>query len=186
MENLLLTVLTAVLTENFILDQLFGTETVADSKVSGMLRRNLMTASGMVGASILSYAAANFLNPLGYGYLQIVLFAVLLAAVEILAAVLAGYKKKAEETPRNNVRIFLNTAVFAVILMAADCNSLFESAVFGLTCALGLVLASLLVYAIRGRLETSDIPEAFRGIPVLLISAGICAVILTGFSGLTF
>ena len=186
MENLLLTVLTAVLCENFVLDQLFGTETIADFSVSGMLCRNLLTAAGMIGASVLSFAAAGVLNPLGYGYLQTAVFAVLLAAVEILASFLTGHKSPGDGSARSHTRIFLNTAVFAVILLAADCGSLYESAVFGVISRLGLVLATLFIASIRGKLETSEIPEAFRGIPVLLISAGICAVILTGFSGLSF
>ena len=82
------------------------------------------------------------------------------------------------------VKIFLNSAVFAAILTSAECASASESLYCGVLCAIGLLFGSMLLCGIRERLETADIPESFRGLPVLIAAAGICAMIFTGFAGL--
>ena len=37
---------------------------------------------------------------------------------------------------------------------------------------------------LRERLEFEDVPKAFRGVPIALITAGILAMAFMGFSGL--
>ena len=50
--------------------------------------------------------------------------------------------------------------------------------------ALGFALALVLFAGIRERLDFEDVPKAFKGIPIALITAGILAMAFMGFSGL--
>ena len=56
--------------------------------------------------------------------------------------------------------------------------------VYSVSIALGFGLALVLFAGIRERLELEEVPEAFRGTPIALITAGILAMAFMGFSGL--
>ena len=49
---------------------------------------------------------------------------------------------------------------------------------------LGFALALVLFAGIRERLDFEDVPKAFKGVPIALITAGILAMAFMGFSGL--
>jgi electron transport complex protein RnfA len=59
-----------------------------------------------------------------------------------------------------------------------------QSVVYSVSIALGFGLALVLFAGIRERLELDEMPEAFRGTPIALITAGILAMAFMGFSGL--
>ena len=48
----------------------------------------------------------------------------------------------------------------------------------------GFMLAMLLFTAIRMKTESSDLPESFKGMPSLLISASILSLAFMGLTGL--
>ena len=63
-----------------------------------------------------------------------------------------------------------NGAVFAAVLLAAaDRLSLFQTVVYCLGSAAGLTLAMMLIHSGRERMELSEVPRAFRGLPVTMI-----------------
>lgn len=59
-----------------------------------------------------------------------------------------------------------------------------ESVVFAVASAIGFGLAITLFAGIREQLDLNNVPKAFRGVPIALISAGILAMAFMGFSGL--
>ena len=59
-----------------------------------------------------------------------------------------------------------------------------QSVVFAIATALGYSLAMVLFAGIREHLDLNNVPKAFRGVPIALISAGIMAMAFMGFSGL--
>ncbi len=59
-----------------------------------------------------------------------------------------------------------------------------QSVVFAIATALGYSLAMVLFAGIREQLDLNNVPKAFRGVPIALISAGIMAMAFMGFSGL--
>lgn len=188
-ENLLLTVLTAVLCENFLLEHLCGTEAVLNSRekpIKTLLRGLLMTVI-MTASSVISFAVSTaVLEPNGMEYLTALLFAVILAVFELAAEPIPAKILRENGSVTVKSRVFLNSAVFAVILLAADYADLREAVLFGAVSGIGFTLASLLISNVRERMETADIPESFRGLPILLIAAGLCAMTFTGFAGLSF
>jgi len=118
-------------------------------------------------------------------YLNVMVFAVLLSGLEIGVDVILSKKRVFHKISAKNAKIFLNSAVLAAVLGISECADIRESIIFGIICGAGFLLGSLLICGIREKLDTSDIPESFRGLPILIIAAGLCAMIFTGFSGLT-
>ena len=59
-----------------------------------------------------------------------------------------------------------------------------ESTVSGFGTAVGFTIAIVIMAGIRERTENNDVPEAFQGMPIVLITAGLMAIAFTGFSGL--
>jgi electron transport complex protein RnfA len=81
--------------------------------------------------------------------------------------------------------ITTNCAVLGVALLNVDRqNRLLESLVFGASAGAGFGIALLLFTALRERLDTADVPAAFRGAPVALVTAGLMALAFMGFAGL--
>lgn len=78
----------------------------------------------------------------------------------------------------------LYAALGVAILMIQKEFDLLQSVTYSVATALGFGLALVLFAGIRERLEFEDVPEAFRGVPVALITAGILAMAFMGFSGL--
>ena len=62
--------------------------------------------------------------------------------------------------------------------------NLAESVVYAIASALGFGLAMTLFAGMREQLELSNVPKAFRGVPIALITAGILAMAFMGFSGI--
>jgi electron transport complex protein RnfA len=59
-----------------------------------------------------------------------------------------------------------------------------ESMVSSFGCGLGFLLAMVLFAGVRSRIEDANPPEAFKGLPLTLISASIVALSFMGFAGL--
>jgi Na+-translocating ferredoxin:NAD+ oxidoreductase subunit A len=59
-----------------------------------------------------------------------------------------------------------------------------EALTYGLGAAVMLALLSASFAALRERIEAADVPIAFRGIPLALITAGFMALALMGFAGM--
>jgi electron transport complex protein RnfA len=62
--------------------------------------------------------------------------------------------------------------------------SLGESVVYSASTAVGFALALVLFAGLRERLELNDVPKAFQGTAIALITAGIMAMAFMGFSGI--
>ncbi|MDD2241861.1 MAG: RnfABCDGE type electron transport complex subunit A [Bacteroidales bacterium] len=62
--------------------------------------------------------------------------------------------------------------------------NLAESVVYAMALALGFGVAITLFSGIREQMELNDVPKAFRGTPIALITAGMLALAFMGFSGM--
>ncbi len=59
-----------------------------------------------------------------------------------------------------------------------------ESMVSSLGAGLGFMMAMVLFSGVRSRIESSNVPEALKGLPITLVSAGIVSMSFMGFAGL--
>lgn len=79
-----------------------------------------------------------------------------------------------------------NTCVAGTLLVTTTQNyNLAQSLGFGLGSGLGYLLAVLLVAEARRRLQSAEVPRAFRGLPIVLVYIGILALAIYGFTGHT-
>jgi electron transport complex protein RnfA len=188
--ELLLLALGASLVNNFVLTHFLGL-----CPFVGVSRR-FEAAAGMALATLfvltissgLSYCVHHWiLEPMGLEYLRTVVFILLIAAVVQLAELMV---RATSPLLHELLGVFLplittNCAVLGVALLNLDRqHGLLESLVFGAAAAAGFALALLLFAALRERLETGDVPTAFQGAPIALVTAGLMALAFMGFGGI--
>ena len=81
--------------------------------------------------------------------------------------------------------ITTNCAVLGVALDNVQKEYNFvEGLAWGVGTAVGYAISIVILAGIRERCEGNDIPKYFRGLPIVLISAGLMAIAFTGFSGM--
>ena len=165
----------------------------------------LSTATGMSGAvcfvitlaTVVTYLVNKYLLvPFGLGFLQTISFILVIAAlVQMVEIVL----KKISPSLYQALGIFLplittNCAVLGVAITvvtkefslggAPHLLNLGEATVYAIATSLGYGLAMCLFAGLREHLAGSDVPKAFRGLPIALITVGIMAMAFLGFSGI--
>ncbi len=148
----------------------------------------LATAFVLTLASASSYLANTYLlQPLGLGYLKTVTF-ILVIAVIVQFTEMAIHRTS--PLLYNLLGIYLplittNCAVLGVALLNAQAsNGFIDSALYGFGGAIGFTLVMVLFASIRERLEVADVPAAFRGAPIALVTAGFMSVGFMGFTGM--
>ena len=188
--SLLGILLSAVLTENFILVKFYGICPFmgVSKKTDTALGMGIAVTFVMAVASAAGWAVQTFLLvPLHLEYMQTVAFILVIASI---VQVVEMFLKKAVPALYQALGIFLplittNCAVLGAALVNVQKHYDFlQSVVFGTCGGLGFTLAIVLFSAIRERLEDCDCPESFRGYPLALIAAGLMALAFMGFSGL--
>ena len=190
MKEILAIVLTAVLTENFILVKFMGICPFmgVSKKMDTALGMGLAVTFVMAIASAATWAAnAWLLIPLKLEYMQTVAFILIIAAI---VQVVEMFLKKSVPTLYQALGIYLplittNCAVLGAALVNVQKNYNFlQSVVFGAAGGLGFTLAIVLVASVRERVNQADCPKSFEGFPIALVSAGLLALAFMGFSGL--
>ena len=127
------------------------------------------------------------LVPTGYEYLQTIVFILVIAA---LVQFVEMFLKKVMPPLYNALGVYLplittNCAVLGVALTnVTKSYSILEGVVNGFATAAGFLVAIVLMAGIREKIEYNDVPEAFRGTPIVLVTAGLMAIAFFGFSGL--
>ena len=81
--------------------------------------------------------------------------------------------------------ITTNCAVLGVALTNVQKNyGIVTSIVNGFATALGFTISIVILAGIREKMEYNDVPESFRGMPIVLVTAGLMAIAFCGFAGL--
>ena len=143
----------------------------------------VVTMSSLITWPIYHY----ILVPYNLEYLNIISFILIIACFVQLVEV---FVKKFNPILYKALGIYLplitcNCAVlFVTLLNAQNGLSFLESIVQGFSAGIGFGLAMILMTSIRERLETANIPLAFRGLPIVFIIAGLMSLAFLGFSGL--
>ena len=147
----------------------------------GMAVTFVMALSTVVTWCIQQY----ILVPFGIEYMQTITFILVIAAlVQMVEIVL----KKVSPALYQALGIFLplittNCAVLGFAIITVQKNfDLLTGVIYAVAAALGFALALILFAGIRERLEVEDTPEAMRGVPIALITAGLLAMAFMGFA----
>lgn len=189
-KDLFLILVGSSLVSNVVLSQFYGL-----CPFLGVSKK-VETAAGMGGAVVfvitLASAVAsliyNFiLLPLDITYLQTIVFILVIAA---LVQFVEMFLKKYVKSLYQSLGVYLplittNCAVLGVALTNVQKNyGVGYSIVSGFSTAVGFLIAIVILAGIREKIEYNDIPESFKGMPIVLITAGLMAIAFCGFSGL--
>jgi len=192
MKELVLVFITSAFVSNVVLSRFLGLCSFVG------VSKKIKTATGMGFAVVfvitIASAAANLiydfiLDPLNLEYIQTIVFILVIAAlVQFVEMVI----KKYSPALYNALGVYLalittNCAVLGVALINVqeEFNILF-SIVNGVATAFGYLVAITLLAGIRERMENNDVPKAFQGMPIVLITSGLMAIAFFGFSNLKF
>ena len=142
----------------------------------------------MAVASAATWAASHFfLIPLGLEYMETVMFILIIAGlVQFVEMALKKYSHALYEALGVYLPLITtNCAVLGVALINVQKNyNILEGVVYGLATAIGFFIAIVLMAGIREKIEDNDIPESFKGTPIVLLTACLMAIAFFGFSGL--
>ncbi len=190
MGDLILIAVGSALVSNVVLSQFLGI-----CSFLGVSKKT-ETAIGMGGAVIFVITLASLvagllyqfiLYPLGFDYLNTIVFILVIAA---LVQIVEMFLKKFVHSLYNALGVYLplittNCAVLGVALnnVQYDYNIL-ESVVNGFATGVGYLIAIVLLAGIREKMEYNDIPESFKGMPIVLLISTLMAIAFFGFSGL--
>ena len=188
--ELLLILISSSLVSNVVLSQFLGL-----CPFLGVSKK-VETAAGMGTAVIfvitLSSAVAGViykfvLVPLDITYLQTIVFILVIAAlVQFVEMFLKKYVKSLYEALGVYLPLITtNCAVLGVALTNVQKEyGILAGTVNGFATAAGFTLSIVILAGIREKMEYNDIPESFKGMPIVLITAGLMAIAFCGFSGL--
>lgn len=189
-KNLMMILLTGILTENFILCKFFGIcPFLGVSKTaSGAVGMGIAVTFVMIGATAVTFPIYHgILVPLKITYLNTICFILVIASfVQIVEMVL----KKYIPPLYRSLGVYLplittNCAVLGVTVLNIDYEYTFvESIVNALAGGLGFLLVMVIFSGIRGRIEKCNVPKALAGTPVTLIAASITSLSFVGFGGI--
>lgn len=197
--EILLIIVSAVFVNNIVLAQFLGI-----CPFMGVSNK-LSTATGMSGAVCFVITLATLVTflinkylllPFNLGFLQTIAFILVIAAlVQVVEIVL----KKISPSLYQALGIFLplittNCAVLGVAITVVSKQFSFgggphlmnlgEAVVYAFATSLGYGLAMVLFAGMREQLARSEVPEAFKGLPIAFITVGIMALAFLGFSGI--
>ena len=187
MKELILIAIGAALVNNVVLSQFLGI--CAFLGVS----KKMDTAAGMGGAVIFVLTISSFVTSLIYkfilapaelDYLKTIVFILVIAA---LVQLVEMFLKKTIPSLYRALGVYLplittNCAVLGVALINVQKDyTILQGTVYGLATAIGFTIA---MAGLREKMEYNDIPESFKGMPIVLLTAMLMSMAFMGFSGM--
>lgn len=189
-KDLLVILISSSLISNVVLSQFLGL-----CPFLGVSKKT-NTAAGMGAAVIFVITLASavagviykfVLVPLGITYLQTIVFILVIAA---LVQFVEMFLKKFMPSLYQALGVYLplittNCAVLGVALTNVQKNyGILTGIVNGFATAVGFTIAIVILAGIREKMEYNEIPAPFKGMPIVLLTAGLMAIAFCGFSGL--
>ena len=190
MTELILIAIGAALVNNVVLSQFLGL-----CPFLGVSKK-IDTAAGMGGAIIFVITISSGITSLvytfvlektGLTYLRTIVFILVIAA---LVQFVEMFLKKSMPGLYQSLGVYLplittNCAVLGVAITNVQKEyNLLESVVNGFATAVVFTISIVILAGLRERMEYNDIPENFKGMPIVLITSGLMAIAFFGFSGL--
>ena len=195
----ILIIISAIFVNNILLSQFLGICPFlgVSNKLSTATGMSMAVCFVITLATVVTFLLNKVLVICGLEFLQTISFILVIAAlVQMVEIVL----KKISPALYASLGIFLplittNCAVLGVALTvvqkpfafgaeAGRMMNLGEATVYAFATSLGFGLAMVLFAGLREQLALNEVPKAFKGVPIALVTAGILAMAFMGFSGL--
>ena len=187
---LLTLLLTSMVIKNVILSQFLGMCPFlgVSKKTKNAIGMGMTVLVILIISSILSWILYTFvLIPLNLIFLKTITFIITIASLVQLIEIIL---KRFSPTLYKSLGIFLplittNCAVLGIALLNIQNNYNFlETLFYSVGAALGFLMVLIIFSGIRERLELTNVPKAFKGLPIALITASIMSVAFMGFVGI--
>jgi len=190
LKTLIIILMSSVLVNNYVLNRFLGI-----CPFLGVSKK-LDQATGMGIAVIFVMLAATaatwpiqyyILVPSGLEYMQTIVFILVIATLVQFTEIVL---KKHIPSLYKSLGVYLplittNCAVLGVTINnITDGYNFLESMVSALGCGLGFLLAMVLFSGVRSRIDETEIPRSFKGLPVTLVAASIVSMAFLGFAGI--
>ena len=189
-KTLIIILLGSVFVDNYVLSRFLGICPFlgVSKKLDQAPGMGIAVTAVMLLACAVTWPIQYFvLDTLNMGYLQNIVFILVIAALVQMVELLL---KKFSPSLHKGLGVYLplittNCAVLGVAINNINDGYTFvESIVSALGVGLGFLLAMVLFSGIRSRINESNIPPAFRGLPVTLIAASFISLAFMGFGGI--
>lgn len=189
-KDLLIILISSSLVSNVVLSQFLGL-----CPFLGVSKKtNTAVGMGVAVIFVITLASAVagvmykfLLVPLHIEYLQTICFILVIAA---LVQFVEMFLRKAMPSLYEALGVYLplittNCAVLGVALTNVQKEyGILAGVVNGFATALGFTISIIILAGIREKIQYSDVPESFKGMPIVLLTAGLMAIAFCGFSGL--
>ncbi len=189
-KSLIVILLSSVLVNNYVLARFLGICPFlgVSKKLDQATGMGVSVTAVMLLATLVTWPIQRFvLDPFGLGYLQTIVFILVIASlVQMLEVIL----KKFSPALHRGLGVYLplittNCAVLGVAINNITDNYTFvESMVSSLGCGLGFLLAMVLFSGIRSRIDEAEVPKNFRGVAITLIAASFISLAFMGLAGI--
>ena len=189
MKEILIILMSVILVDNFVLSKFLGICPFlgVSKKLDSAVGMSIAVIFVMLIATVVTYPIyVSLLEPRGLSYLQTIVFILVIAALVQLVEIVL---KKYIPVLHRSLGVYLplittNCAVLGVTLLNIDEGYTYAQALANsLGAGLGFLLAMVIFSGVRQRIEQSEVPTAFQGIPSILIAASVVSVSFMGFSG---
>lgn len=187
-KDLLLILISSSLISNVVLSQFLGlcpflgvSKKINTAAGMGVAVIFVITLSSAVTGAIYQFILA----PLGLDYLQTIVFILVIAA---LVQFVEMFLKKSMPSLYEALGVYLplittNCAVLGVAITNVQLEyGILQGVVNGFATALGFAISIIILAGIREKIAYNDIPESFKGMPIVLVTACLMAIAFCGFS----
>ncbi len=189
-KEMLIILVSSSLVSNVVLSQFLGlcpflgvSKKVKTAEGMGVAVIFVITLASAVAGVINKYVLIRF----EVQYLDTIVFILVIAA---LVQFVEMFLKKAVPSLYKALGVYLplittNCAVLGVAINNKQAEvGILAGTVTGFATAVGFTIAIVILAGIREKIEHNDVPESFRGMPIVLLTAGLMAIAFVGFSGL--
>ena len=189
MKALIIILMSGVLVNNYVLNKFLGICPFlgVSKKLDQASGMGLSVIFVMLAATAVTWPIQTYvLDNLGLGYLQTIVFILVIAAlVQFVEIVLKKYVPSLYKALGVYLPLITtNCAVLGVTINnITDGYNFVQSMFSSLGVGLGFLMAMVIFSGVRTRLEDTDIPESFKGIPITLVAASIVSLAFFGFAG---
>ncbi len=188
-KTLIIILMSSVLVNNYVLSRFLGICPFlgVSKKLNQATGMGIAVIFVMLAATAVTWPIQYFiLEKFGLGYMQTIVFILVIATLVQFTEIVL---KKYIPSLYKSLGVYLplittNCAVLGVTIQnISDGYNFLESMVRALGCGLGFLLAMVLFSGVRSRIDETNIPQSFKGLPVTLVAASIVSLAFFGFSG---
>ena len=188
METLLLIIISSAIVNNVVLSQFLGlcpflgvSKKVDTALGMGVAVIFVITISAFITSLIYKF----ILVTLGLEYLQTIVFILVIAA---LVQFVEMFLKKSVPSLYEALGVYLplittNCAVLGVALNSVTYGyNILESTIYGFGISFGFTISIVILAGIREKMEYNEISASWKGMPIVLVTAGLMSIAFFGFS----